>query len=275
MHYFQLIFRCALAAGDIVRVPGSVGQPTHFAVIAIDADLVTAGADLEIVIQFYLMLDTAAAVRAAVIDDQIIIPGRYGAVFGSLGRSSCRCIVDSFQLVFSGRLATGIIIRVPGGIGQSVDRAFIIFIDSDAAGFDRTVAAVKNYFAASTDSDLTVACAVDDGSAVTADIQLIAQFYFVISAASSIRCRRDNHITVAGGNTGLLRSLLGHFIQLAAIDGVSRAGAHLSGRYVLDLAGSAAAAYTDHAYNVIDAGPLSIATVALNIIDRGRYRTAA
>lgn len=81
------------------------------------------------------------------------------------------------------RATAGDIIRVPGSIGQAVDRACIIFIDRHAAGSNRTVGAVDDHIAV-TDFDLTVAGAVYLDAST--DLQLISQLHFVIGAAG--RC---------------------------------------------------------------------------------------
>ena len=178
-------------------------------------------------------------------------------------------IVDRFQLVFGRSLPGYIIVRVPGSIGQAVDRAFIIFIDRHAAGSYRTVAAVDDNIAV-TDFDLTVAGAVYFDART--NLQLISQLHFVIGAAAAVRGRCNDDVAVACRNSSLLRCFLRYFIQLAAVDGIGRSGADLPCRYVLDLTGRPGAAYADNSHNIADTGPFSITAVARNAVDRRRCR---
>ena len=207
---FQLVFGRRLAAGDILCVPGSIGQTadragtavdsdligrnnavgtihiditgTDRTVIAVDSDFIGAAADLDYFIQLQLVID-AAAVISGFCDDKVTVACRYRALLR--GQLDCfrRRIVDRFQLVFRCRLPAGDIIRVPGSIGQTVDRACIIFIDRHTAGSYRTVAAVDDHIAV-TDFDLTVAGAVYFDART--DLQLISQLHFVIGAAAAV-----------------------------------------------------------------------------------------
>ena len=299
MYDLKLVFSSCLAAGDITGVPGSIGQAadspgaavdrdligTDLAVgtvhidiagadrtvIAVDSDFIGAAANLNNIIQFQFVMVAAVSV-SAFFDQDIVIDSFHRGMLGRQLHRFISFIVDRFQLVFGSRLAGNIVVRVPGSISQAVDRAFVIFIDSNAARCDRAVAAVDNDIAVA-DVDLTVTGTVHIDA--RADLQLVIQLHFIISAAGRIYCFRHYDITVACRNRSFLRRRLLYCIQLTAVDSISRISSYAASGYVLDLSGRTGLAYADYASHITDARPFSIIAVTGNAVDRSRNRITA